>query len=392
MTYNRFEEVSVDNPLPCEEVEGETYTRFQPIGPTNPFPVMVCDEEEYSRFSPISETNPYPIAMGDGDTYSAFNELSETNRLPVVVVEGQSYSAGEEVSMTNPWPVIDTTAEEEPAYVGPLDLVPGAVVAYSSARALSAAMCGQNGYTLFNGTDTQAFAYNASTGLIDAAAIATFIGGGTGRSSIINDHSGNGYSGLQGTDDNRPVWNATYVSSKPGFSFVPEGGVPKKHWVASDVDLAAGDRTYVYVINYTASEDQFQDLTAYQETDEGDTEPHAWIYYNTPNDLAFLVRDFEGNDLAIWLTSGTLSTGNHLLEYQVATNGTVTILVDGVSAAAALDSGVLTALTANLGVQLLLPSFPSGDFLLKLAEFYIWPQQDMGAGARANIMDFYSIS
>lgn len=215
MTYNRFEEVSVDNPLPCEEVEGESYTRFQPISATNPYPVMVCDEEAYSRFNPISETNPFPIALDDG-SYTLFEPLSEANRLPVVLVEGQSYSPGAEVSMTNPLPVIDTTAV---AYTGPLDLVPGAAwkVAYGQ-RAMSAAFVGQPIYTIKRSSDSQTLVVNSeSDGTIDTAAITTFLGGSNPTVVSWNDHSGNGMDTV-----GECPWIANGQGSRPAVVRAPE--------------------------------------------------------------------------------------------------------------------------------------------------------------------------
>lgn len=219
MTYNRFEDVSIDNPLPTEEVEGQTYSRFQPISPTNPFPVMVVDEDAYTKLDPISETNPYPIATGDGDAYSAFNELSETNRLPVVIVEGQSYSADAEVSMTNPLPVINTT--EEDSYTGPLDLVPGALVAFSL-RALSSAWRGQNVVRLRRSSDNAElpFAADAVTGdFPSAAAIAWRDALGAADAFVVTryDQSGNGKNQTQSDPAYQPKWLPSEVGGKPSI-------------------------------------------------------------------------------------------------------------------------------------------------------------------------------
>lgn len=76
-------------------------------------------------------------------------------------------------------------------YVGPLDLVPGAVVAYSPARALSAAWLGQPLYTLRRDSDntTQSFSADAVTGEAPVAIINTFIGAAIAFVGDVTDTS-----------------------------------------------------------------------------------------------------------------------------------------------------------------------------------------------------------
>lgn len=63
-------------------------------------------------------------------------------------------------------------------YEGPLDLVPGAILAHSIAHALSSAKRGTSLYTIQRTSDgsTQAFSSDATTGLAPSASIAAFIG------------------------------------------------------------------------------------------------------------------------------------------------------------------------------------------------------------------------
>ena len=78
-------------------------------------------------------------------------------------------------------------------YVGPLDLVGGEYVAYSMARALSSEMLGQNGFTLRRASDNaeMSFAYDATTGVIDTAAIDTWLGGaGFAKGIFVHNNSG----------------------------------------------------------------------------------------------------------------------------------------------------------------------------------------------------------
>lgn len=107
------------------------------------------------------------------------------------------------------------------SYEGPLDLVPGAVVAYSAARALSAAWIGQELFTLRRASDnaTLAFAAEANGSLDIAAVIAWAAGDAFGEE--WNDQSGGGFDVYQ-TDDPglQPQWIANAGNSLPAFSFV----------------------------------------------------------------------------------------------------------------------------------------------------------------------------
>jgi hypothetical protein len=84
------------------------------------------------------------------------------------------------VKAVNDWgsdtQAITVTVEAAPAYVGPLDLVPGAKIA-AGQRALSAAMLGQELYTIRRTSDntTQAFSSDAVTGAAPAAAEIAFV-------------------------------------------------------------------------------------------------------------------------------------------------------------------------------------------------------------------------
>ena len=116
-----------------------------------------------------------------------------------------------------------------PSYTGPLDIYStGVAAAYSSARALSSAMLGQNGYTL-TATDATdlAFAYNASTGEIDSAAITTWKNahGGDAYGKVINDHSGNTVNLAPSSDLQRGKWIANGQGSKAAFTDQGGGGI-----------------------------------------------------------------------------------------------------------------------------------------------------------------------
>lgn len=106
-------------------------------------------------------------------------------------------------------------------YTGPLDLVSGAVVAYSAARALSSAMRGQPVYTIRedDGDTTQSFSSDATTGAVDAAAISAFLDGADGFVTLLNDQSGNDDDVVQAIAANQPAWSTNALASKPTMGF-----------------------------------------------------------------------------------------------------------------------------------------------------------------------------
>ena len=110
------------------------------------------------------------------------------------------------------------SASPASAYEGPLDLVPGAVVAYS-VRALSASLLGQNIFRLRRTSDDAEmdFAADATTGEAPVASITTFLGGNEGRIVTWYDQSGNNSHLTQSTKSVQPVYNSSGPNSKPTF-------------------------------------------------------------------------------------------------------------------------------------------------------------------------------
>lgn len=111
------------------------------------------------------------------------------------------------------------------SYVGPLDLVPGAGFAGSIARALSAAMLGEPISTIERSSDstTQVFSADAVTGEAPNAAIAAFIGAGTGQAILFNDHSGAGANLSPSTGD--WLWTANAQNGKPSLAVTAAGSM-----------------------------------------------------------------------------------------------------------------------------------------------------------------------
>lgn len=267
-------------------------------------------------------------------------------------------------------------------YEGLLDIVGGARVAVSSARALSAAMLEQPAYTLQKldggAQPTQSFSYEAD-GTIDGAAITTFLDGNDGGLMVLNDHSGNGEDFESG---NSPVWSLN-APNKPAFVVTGEQKV-----IAANTATAAGARTYAFVVDYIENENGTQFWLHHSNTDSADVTVKS--FWNAANDIWVDVTSGDGGTVATWVTSGTLTTGLHLVELQFDASGNLVVLIDGVNANAVLEDGSLVALPAMADAE---HQFPLNMTpAMKFFEYYLWPQQNIGATARANIKTFFGIS
>lgn len=138
-------------------------------------------------------------------------------------------------------------------YVGPLDIVSGAVVAYSQ-RAMSAASRGSALFTFRenSGNTTQSFASDATTGLPSIAAINAFLNGAAGFYAAWQDQSGNASHLLQSTSGLQPA----LVVAGPGSLPVPySGGAGAGKSImasAGDVTLPAGGASFYTVLKGAA--------------------------------------------------------------------------------------------------------------------------------------------
>lgn len=90
--------------------------------------------------------------------------------------------------------------------VGPLDLVPGAAVAYSVARALSRAYRGQLIRVRRASDNAELDFYALGNGQLDTGAVAAFIFGTTGFITTLYDQSGNARNATQATAANQPAY------------------------------------------------------------------------------------------------------------------------------------------------------------------------------------------
>lgn len=147
---------------------------------------------------------------------------------------------------------------EEPAYSGPLDIVTGAVAAYSQ-RALSTANLGSPLYTIRRDSDdtTQSFSSDGTTGDAPVADITTFLGGANGFIETWNDQSASAADASQATLSIQPSWVASANNSLPGIYFPNTGGTtpgPVFYLLSSnDLSFTSGGATVFAVVEVSSA-------------------------------------------------------------------------------------------------------------------------------------------
>lgn len=104
---------------------------------------------------------------------------------------------------------------DPPEYVGPLDLVPGAVVAYSL-RAMTGGST-ENVVTIENGNTTDTQAFPLVDNAVDVAAVATFLNGEDGLIRVLHDQGSAG-ADVSNEDASQSLWVPSYLGGRPGVS------------------------------------------------------------------------------------------------------------------------------------------------------------------------------
>lgn len=149
----------------------------------------------------------------------------------------------------------------EAGFVGAYDAIPSIAAAYGMRRLLTSYTSNLLRLRRSSDSTEQNFGYLAN-GDLDVAAIATFVGGGSGFVVTWYDQSGNGNNATQSTAANQPLYVASGQNSKPTIRYDN-----------SNDQLLLGDRSALYPSAATLI------LTV---TDLSDTAYD--LYFTTPND------------------------------------------------------------------------------------------------------------
>lgn len=132
-------------------------------------------------------------------------------------------------------------------YISPLDLVSGAMAAYSQ-RAMGATKFGSALYTIREsaGNTTQSFNSDATTGAAPVTAITTFLNGANGFATVWNDQSTNANDLAQATAAAQPEWLASQVGGMPSLDFNTNSSSPSMLTAAAQT-YAVGEITLFWV-------------------------------------------------------------------------------------------------------------------------------------------------
>jgi hypothetical protein len=184
----------------------------------------------------------------------------------------------------------DRGEAEESDYTGPLDLVPGAVVAYSS-RAMAAAWVGNAIAVRKDGGSTVNFT-TATNNRVDVAAVVAHLDGSSGFLPTWFDQSGNGKNGTQVTEANQLAWNTTGPNSSPSFV---SSGIVGQYLTTAAINLAAGAYTFFWVGKRSGANGPIffnfgDDYSAYVQATYSGGEPGGNIVLDAESD--------NGNDVA----------------------------------------------------------------------------------------------
>ena len=287
-------------------------------------------------------------------------------------------------------------------YTGPLDIVPGAVVAYGQ-RALSAAKLGSALYTIRRDSDdtTQSFNSDALTGAAPVADINSFLSGGNGFGTVLNDQSGNARDASQATAINQPLWVASATNNIPAFALLPSGtffGTPS-------FALNGAAYTIIAVFGQYAADAPLSLRAGMNGNDDSDA--------NGPDfSLGFIFASGGFSGAFFFGTDGTGFSDGNGANYTNPSPSTAYYLVDcranlltapstffnGATVPVnsfAYGTGDPGIITFPLGVGVVDPTSPSGNSDCNLLELIIYQtalsDADMTA-IRQNIAAFYGIT
>lgn len=227
------------------------------------------------------------------------------------------------------------------SYVGPLDIVPGAVVAYSQ-RAMAAAWV-SNAITIReDGGDTSMSFATTTNNAIDPAAVAAFLDGANGFVSAWLDQSGNGLNAASDLEL-QPNWKPNIDGALPAVQTGNEA--QQLLTTAAGFSTSATGITIFIVARIIGAGGPGGGQNLFRiQAEIADYRLSADTYYNIPGDIYFNLYDPDNAINVSWITASAVADGLHLFVLIWRADGTATVLVDGVDLEASPDStsGALT--------------------------------------------------
>lgn len=154
------------------------------------------------------------VAIAEETTNSIDTDVGWVGQTLTVVVSGCNGAGCVEATADG------VVLQEAPSYTGPLDLVPGAFVAYGN-RAMAGANIGSAVYTVRRDSDDATQVFNSqSDGSVDVSTVTNFLGGANGFIASWNDKGSSGANLVQATGAKQPSWIASANNNIPGLQFL----------------------------------------------------------------------------------------------------------------------------------------------------------------------------
>lgn len=200
-----------------------------------------------------------------------------------------------------------------PSYAGPGDIMPSWVI-WAGLRAYNLAMRGTACVDIYNTVTTAIQTFNTlANGDLDAASIATFLGGNPGLVSKLWDQSGNGFHLTQATVANMPQ----YVASVPSL-----GGRPGMFFKKANSTLLASSS------NSLATAVGTMTAVGGRMTDDGANFSYIFTSGSAPSGIAFSDRDGVQGFAGTFSPSPCLDLSSHAID--CVFNGTSSLTcIDG---------------------------------------------------------------
>lgn len=293
------------------------------------------------------------------------------------------------------------TAAARPAsgggYTGPLDLVPGAVVAFGQ-RAMSSALLGSALYTIRRDSDnaTQSFSSDATTGAAPAASVAAFLGAAGGFVTTLN--LADGTTATQATAADQPQIFPTAPSI--GFG---DGSVPEILLATPLLTLTGPSLTVFATLDVSGSTVFGSDVFGVGfETLAGGC--HFSVDFQAPDQfsIALLIQDAahaNGWTVSTGLATAAVDTSKPVI-IEAGCDGTDGfVAINGTALAATVQghgSGVFTEITEVLAIGNDDATGPASPLLYDLRELEVYAPLLMGSSdrlaLRQNIATYYGIT
>lgn len=263
-------------------------------------------------------------------------------------------------------------------YVGPLDLVPGAVVAMDINFAPAAANIGTEVFIIDTNIDTLQVDYG-SDGQVDGAAILAFLNGDTGTPYDFQNKGS--FAGIL-QESASISWDSDIGGGIPGLvsasSFLTVTPAPS---------ASSGAKSFILIGNFVTNPGHI--VFTLDDGAEGSL-IDAVVTFNVSGDIGIEQTPAEGFPFTTWATSGTISDGKHILQVSISALGAVTVKVDGVDLSATIASGdplvPPAIITARLRATL------NADALTAICAFYVWEGAVDVSPAVANLAQKYGIT